>query len=234
MSGSSKNFVKRSMIMLFRLMLFCSCETYLSTSCQVEVFGDRTKDVRQIRSFPGDPRFVGIPGVRSCVQRRRCSNVTGRLKKARSPLHNMGSTLRSDNLWMCRVSATMITLSFPLFDVLQRVLFERTHLDRSLHVAILKWDVWKNDVRMIRNKFILQFHREIVSKLRSVLSRIKHLERISSCHVHNCSTVRKAVGQQIPRGLVRFCDKCFAIGCFVLLSLVQRHEHVFVQVWQKT
>ena len=42
------------------------------------------------------------------------------------------------------------------------------------------------------------------------------------------------VGQQIPHDLVRFCDECCAIGYFVLLSLVQRHTLVLVQVWRKT
>ena len=37
--------------MLFSLIVFCTCETYLSASCQVEVFGDCTKDVRKFVRF---------------------------------------------------------------------------------------------------------------------------------------------------------------------------------------
>ena len=104
----------------------------------------------------------------------------------------------------------------------------------------------KNDVRIIQNKLILQVHRKFDSYLQSVLSRIKYPTEypISDCllarfnrlnhHVHNCLTVRNGVGQQIPRGLVRFCDKCFAVGYFVLLSPVQRGALVVVQVWRRT
>ena len=43
--------------------------------------------------------------------------------------------------------------------ILYRIRFKWTHLDRSLRVVILKWDVWKNDVWIIQNTLILQFHR---------------------------------------------------------------------------
>ena len=36
--------------------------------------------------------------------------------------------------------------------------------------------------------------------------------------------------QQIPRGLVRSCHERFAVGCSVLLFLVQRRTVVFVRV----
>ena len=58
----------------------------------------------QIRSFPGHPSFVENKRVRSCAPRRKFSSITRQLqKKARSPLHNLGSTLRSDDHWVCRV-----------------------------------------------------------------------------------------------------------------------------------
>ena len=45
--------------------------------------------------------FRGTPGVRSCAQRRKFPSVSGQLrKKARSPLHNVGSILRSEHLWV--------------------------------------------------------------------------------------------------------------------------------------
>ena len=37
--------------MLFSLILFCTCETYLNESCRLEVFGDRTKDVHKFDRF---------------------------------------------------------------------------------------------------------------------------------------------------------------------------------------
>ena len=43
--------------------------------------------------------------------------------------------------------------------------------------------------------------------------------------------MRKTRLDHIPDDLVRFFDECCAIGYFVLLSLVQRHTLVFVQVW---
>ena len=70
-------------------------------------------------------------------------------------------------------------------------------------------------------------------------SRIKNLIRVFHCllarfdngnhRVPNCLTVRNGVGQQIPRGLVRFCHERFAVGCSVLLSLVQRRTLVSVR-----
>ena len=85
------------------------------------------QESRQIRLFPDHPHFVGIPGVRSCAQRRKFSSVVGQVqKKARSPLHNAGSILRSDHLWVYRVSAMMITLSFTSTSRNMNVSSERT------------------------------------------------------------------------------------------------------------
>ena len=98
----------------------------------------------------------------------------------------------------------------------------------------------KNDVWIIQNKLILLIHFKTGSLLQSILSKIKYLKRISNCllarfnrgnrHVYNCSTVRNGVDQQIPRGLIRFCDEYFAVVCFVLLFLVQRRTLVLVRV----
>ena len=97
------------MITLFSLVLFCTCDTFLSASCQVLVFSNRTKDVRKFDCF----QILQEGTRRSCAQRRKFSSVTGQLqKKAKSPLHNVGLISRSDHLWVCRVSAMMITLSF--------------------------------------------------------------------------------------------------------------------------
>ena len=67
---------------------------------------------------------------------------------------------------------------------------------------------------------------------------------MSNCHltcfsrwrhnVHNRSAVWDGVGQQTAHDVVRFCDECCAVGYFVLLSLVQSHTLVLVQVWRKT
>ena len=55
------------------------------------------------------------------------SSVVGQLrKKARSPLHNVGSISRSDHLRVCRVSAMMITLSFTFMSCNKNVSRERT------------------------------------------------------------------------------------------------------------
>ena len=40
----------------------------------------------------------------------------------------------------------------------------------------------------------------------------------------------KSVGKQISRGLVRFFDEYFVVGCSVLVCLVQRRTLVFVRV----
>ena len=45
--------------------------------------------------------------------------------------------------------------------------------------------------------------------------------------MHDYSTVQNDVGQQIPRDLLRFNDKCSAIGYFVLLSPVRRRVLVY-------
>ena len=55
-----------------------------------------------------------------------------------------------------------------------------------------------------------------------------------SHHEHNRLAVRDGVSQKIPHGLIGFCDECCAVGYVVLLSLVQRHALVFVQVWRET
>ena len=60
-------------------------------------------------------------------KRRKFSCVVGQLqKKARSPLHKMGSILRSDHLQVCRKSAMMITLSFTSMSCNKNVSSEHT------------------------------------------------------------------------------------------------------------
>ena len=49
----------RSMFVLFGLVLFSTCEAYLSTTSQVLVFSDRTEDVSKFDLFPGLRHFVG-------------------------------------------------------------------------------------------------------------------------------------------------------------------------------
>ena len=78
--------------------------------------------------------FHGRPGVHSCAERHRFSSVVGQLhKKARSPLHNVGSILRSDHLRVCRVSAMMITLSFTSMSCNKNVSSEHTSAGLSCH-----------------------------------------------------------------------------------------------------
>ena len=55
----------------------------------------------QIRLFPDLPHFVEYL---ECARQLQ--------QKTRSPLHNLGSTLHSDHLSVCRVSVMMITSSF--------------------------------------------------------------------------------------------------------------------------
>ena len=96
----------------------------------------------------------------------------------------------------------------------------------------------KNDMRLVRIKFILQSCYRIVSQLLSVLSGIKYATRMSNCHhtcfsrwrhhIHYRSAVRDGVGQKTPHDLIGFCVECCAVGYFVLLSLVQRHALVFL------
>ena len=86
----------------------------------------------------------------------------------------------------------------------QQVHFERTHLNKSLHVIIQKWNVRGNDIWIFRSKFILQPRYKIVSQLQSALSKVKYLGKMSNCHhacpsrghhVHDRSVVRDGVGQ---------------------------------------
>ena len=84
----------------------------MSTSCQVKVFCDRTKDVRKFNCFQILHISWNTKSTLLCAQRRKLSSVTGHLqKKARSPLHNTGSTSRSDRHRVCRVSAMTTSLS---------------------------------------------------------------------------------------------------------------------------
>ena len=65
--------------------------------------------------------------MRSCAQRRKFPSVGGQLqKKARSPLYNVESILRSDPLWVCRVSAMMITVSFTSMSCNKKASSEHT------------------------------------------------------------------------------------------------------------
>ena len=184
-----QNFVDRSLITLFSLVLFCTCETYLSTSSQMSVFGDRTKNVRKFDCF----QSVSVLWDTRGAQRRKFSSVTRQLlKKARSPLHNMGSILRSDHLWVCRVSAMITTLSFAFTFCNNNISSEHisTGLPRSSSCG----------------KFILQSCYRIVSQPQSVLSRIRNRGKMSNCHhtcfnrwsqhVHDRSAVRVGVSQQ--------------------------------------
>ena len=67
----SGNFVNRSMIMLFSLFAFRTYETYLSATCRVEVFGNRTENVRKFDRFQliqvsWDTRCVECPETLVC------------------------------------------------------------------------------------------------------------------------------------------------------------------------
>ena len=106
--------------------------------------------------------------------------------------------------------------------------FERTHFDRSFRAVVLKWNVHKNDIRIVRSKFILQSCYRIVSQLMSVLSKIKYLSKKSNCHHTYFSRWSHNTHDRSAVDLMGFCDERCA------LSLVQRHALVFVQVWRET
>ena len=57
-------------------------------------------------------------------------------KKARSPLHNVGSTLRSDHLRVCRVSAMTITLAFTSMSCNKNVSSEHTSASLSVSSSV--------------------------------------------------------------------------------------------------
>ena len=94
--------------------------------------------------------------MRAYAQGRKFSSVTGQLrKKARSTLHNLGSTTRSDTLWVCLVSAVMITVSLA-FAFCNKSISREQNFDRSFRDVVLKWNVRKNDIRIVRSRFIVQ------------------------------------------------------------------------------
>ena len=149
--------VNRSMIMLFSLIVFCTCKTHLSASCQV--FCDSKKDVRKFVRF----QVIEVSW-------------------------DTGGTLVCPGTHVFRLS--------------------QDNYRGNLHCT-----TWEQS-------FVRTFSGCVVSNC--LLARFNRGNR----HVHNCLTVRNGVGQQIPRGFDRFFDECFAVGCVVLLFLVQRRTLV--------
>ena len=109
----SQNFVNRSMIVLFSSVLFCNCGTCLSALRRVELFGDRTIDVR---------KFVRIQTIQVLWSARStfvcpgtlmfscCRTITEEIEIS---FAQHGITLRWNDFWMCRMSAMVITSLFP-------------------------------------------------------------------------------------------------------------------------
>ena len=158
--------------------------------------------------------------MRSCAQRRKLSSVAGQLqKKARSPLHNMGSTLRSDHLSVSRVCndghfvrscSRFVTRTFRASTSQQ--VSPRHHPDMER--------MRKRQLDRAKQIYFSS-HDRIVSQLPSFLSRVKYLGKMSNCHhtcfsrwshhVHNRSAVWDGVGKCTPQDLIRSCDECCAI-----------------------
>ena len=213
----SQNFVNHTLIVPFSLIFFSTCETYLSTSSQVLVFGSRTEDVRKFDCF----ELFHI----SCAQRD--ANIPMSLAQ-----HGMESISRSDHLCVCRVSAMMTTLSFKFTLCTQYISSEHTStslsMERMRKITFGSFGANSSFNRITKssvncNPFFPGSN--ILAKCPTVI--ILAFSRWSH-HVHNRSTVRDSVGQQIPHDLIRFCDECCAIGYFVLLFLLQRHALVLV------
>ena len=126
----SQNFVIRSMM----LDLCCTCETYLSTSSQVLAFSDRTENVQKFDRF----QIVHV----SYAQKTQTFQCHGTITvESNIPLHNMGSTKRSDHLCVCVSRVRNDDHCVVHVHVLEQKHFQRTHLHKSLLVVVLKWNV---------------------------------------------------------------------------------------------
>ena len=148
-------------------------------------------------------------------------------RKQDLPLHNMGSTLRSDHLSVCRVSARMITLSFMFTLCIKYASRDTSQQVSPCHHLVL--DRMREQHLDRSQQIHSQSHYRIVSQ--SILSRVTYIGKMSNCHhtcfsrwshhAHKRPAVWDGVGQYTARDLIRFCDECCAIGYFVLLFLVQ-------------
>ena len=132
--------VSRSMIALFSLILFSTCETYVSTSSLVLVSSDRTKNVIKFDRFQifHMSRDTKSALMRPETQTFQCHGAI--TEESKIPFAQPGINF---------AFGTSLSVSRVCNDdhfvvhvhVLQQEHFVRTHLNKSLNVVVLKWNV---------------------------------------------------------------------------------------------
>ena len=132
-------FVNRSMIARFSLILFCTCETYLSTSSQVLVFSDRTENVGKFDCLQSSNISWDTKSALVCpeTQTFQCHWTITEESKVAFAQHRInfafGPSLSVSRV--CNDEHFVVHVH-----VLQQEHFERTHLNTSIHVVVLTWN----------------------------------------------------------------------------------------------
>ena len=175
------NFGNRSMIMLFSPIVLCACETYLIASCQMLILSDRSENAGKFDCFQVSKFRAG---------------VVGQLQKKSS--YSMRTIFRSDLLWMCRVSAMMITSTFPF------AFCNGSTSSEHISTVFSSPPSWTGMCQKMmfgspKTNTFFSFIENSSVNCHPFLERIKYLNRISNCflarsirgnhNVHNCLTV---------------------------------------------